>query len=397
MKFHRPTVLSVFFAFVAFTVSGCVQLHPAKQVPVKDGRDAMFWQDEALALIKKYQLNPLRASRVLAYSHKGMYEARNEARGQANAEPCVAVAVDYVASRTLDYFFPLETPGRLAAKAELRKAVAGDCSLAISAASAVFVRIRSAAEQDGAFPPRKLRANPAPLVGSWKATPPVYIIHPAEPFAGDWKTFFISRPAALRIPPPLDPQSPAYRAATVEVLEVTRRLSPLERQAAEFWHLDAGSATPPGVWNLKLRELLSQDANRNNNVNTDKNVDTLRLFAIFNMAMYDAMVACWHYKYAFWTERPITASERLDLGAWSPPLVTPPFPGYPSGHATVSGAAAEVIAGYLPLHAATAHNWASEAAMSRLWGGIHFRFDNDEGLALGKQVGAAAIAKMAPR
>jgi membrane-associated phospholipid phosphatase len=124
--------------------------------------------------------------------------------------------------------------------------------------------------------------------------------------------------------------------------------------------------------------------------------DAVRLLAIANQAMHDAMIVCWHYKYRFWTERPVTAAERLGLGSFTPRLVTPPFPSYPSGHSTVSGAVAEVIAAYLPEKAAKANRLAREAADSRLWGGIHFTFDNDDGLALGRLVGAAAIRAMPP-
>jgi hypothetical protein len=342
-----------------------------------------LWQDEALALIAKYQLNPLRAARVLAYLHQAEIETRE---GVVEAR-CRVAALDEVSSRTVGHFFPLETPGRLEAKAALRR-VPG-CEASLASARKVFNATRALAESDGAFPPRKLRANPVIKVGSWKATPPVYVVNPAEPFAGEWRTFFVAHPAQLKLAPPPDPDSAAYRAATVEVLDTAKRLTSAERQAAEAWNLDAGSITPPGVWNLKLRELLEKGP--------DPGVDSLRLYAALNLAMYDAMTACWHYKYRYWTERPVTAAERLGVGSFTPYLVTPPFPSYPSGHATVSGAAAEVIAAYLPSQAEAARRWAEEAAMSRLWGGIHFRFDNDAGLALGRQVGRAALARMPAR
>lgn len=381
------TVKSTIFASALLISGGCAVT--TERPGSSDYHAALLWQDEALDLIKKYQVNPLRASRVLAYLHKGIYETSSEANRRSQRAECVVSAVDHVASRTLDYFFPLETAGRLIAKAELRLDRSDDCVTGLHAANQVFIGTRSGSERDGALPPRRLRANSAPKIGSWKATPPVFMVNPAEPFAGEWKTFFVSRPAELSIAPPLDPSSAAYRAATIEVLDVAKQLTAAERRTAEFWHLDAGSATPPGVWNLKLRDLSKEKV--------DPPADSLRLLAALNMAIYDAMVTCWHYKYAFWTERPVTAAERLGLGAWTPMLVTPPFPSYPSGHATVSGAAAEVIAAYLPVHADTARKWAAEAAMSRLWGGIHFRFDNDEGLALGRQVGSATIERMPPR
>ncbi len=84
----------------------------------------------------------------------------------------------------------------------------------------------------------------------------------------------------------------------------------------------------------------------------------------------------------------MTAShERLDPD-WLPHLLTPAFPGYVSTHAVVSGAAAAVLAAYFPESAAALQVAADEAALSRLYGGIHFRSDNEEGLKLGRGSGA---------
>ena len=380
-------LLAIAFAAVQL---GCVSANRTAGSSGYDQSAINYWQDEAIGLIKKYQLNPLRASRVLAYLHKGIHELHKEAGDQSFGPlTCMPVAIDSFASKANEYFFPLETPGKLAAKSELRRPVDLNCRNALAKAASVFAANRTLAEEDGAFPPRKLRSNPAAAAGNWKATPPVFVANPSEPYAGEWKTFLIAHPTQVLLPPPAEPGTSAYRAATMEVLDTERALSKLQRQLADSWNLDAGSATPPGVWNLKLRELLDQ--------HKMADADVSRFLAVFNMAMYDAMVTCWHYKYTYWIERPITAAERLGLGVLSPHIVTPPFPGYPSGHATLSGAAAEVIAAYLPDSKDIVREWAREAALSRLWGGIHFRFDNDEGLALGRAVGRVAISKMPPR
>ncbi|MFX6679327.1 phosphatase PAP2 family protein, partial [Acinetobacter baumannii] len=79
---------------------------------------------------------------------------------------------------------------------------------------------------------------------------------------------------------------------------------------------------------------------------------------------------------------------------FTPHLVTPVHPSYVSGHATVSGAAAVVLAYNFPDEAARIEHWAQDAAMSRLYGGIHFRFDNDAGLQLGRAVGEQVLARI---
>ena len=101
-------------------------------------------------------------------------------------------------------------------------------------------------------------------------------------------------------------------------------------------------------------------------------------------------MACWDAKYAYWSLRPVSAIQRLVAPDWLPYLTTPPFPSYVSGHATTSGAASTVLSSYFPSRAGDLAALAEEAARSRLYGGIHFRTDNEVGLALGRQVGQVA-------
>jgi membrane-associated phospholipid phosphatase len=122
--------------------------------------------------------------------------------------------------------------------------------------------------------------------------------------------------------------------------------------------------------------------------------ETARVFAALNVAMTDAFAAAWHAKFKWWTERPITViREKLDPNFLSH-VITPAFPGYVSGHATVSGAASAVLSGFFPDRADELQAMAEEAAMSRLYAGIHFRNDNEAGLELGRRVGARVTSKV---
>jgi len=98
--------------------------------------------------------------------------------------------------------------------------------------------------------------------------------------------------------------------------------------------------------------------------------------------MTDAFVCCWDAKYAYWSERPITADPTLAVL-----IPTPPFPSYTSGHATISVAAASVLGHLFPADAADLAARAQEAAASRLWAGIHFAIDNETGAGGGAMVG----------
>jgi membrane-associated phospholipid phosphatase len=141
------------------------------------------------------------------------------------------------------------------------------------------------------------------------------------------------------------------------------------------------------------------------------------LFALLNIAMADAAICAWDAKYSFNFWRPVTAIRNGDSDgnpatdadpSWTPLLATPPFPDYVSGHSTFSGAAATVLArfygtdniafttgsDFLPGVSRSFPSFsaaAAEAAASRLYGGIHYRAANDDGLQAGIQVGERTV------
>jgi hypothetical protein len=115
-----------------------------------------------------------------------------------------------------------------------------------------------------------------------------------------------------------------------------------------------------------------------------------RIYAAVNVATYDGFVACWDAKYAYWGIRP----NQYDTTFRPAILITPPFPGYPSGHAAVSSVMAEVYSYFFPDEKELYQQKAKEAAESRFQAGIHFRTDNEVALELGKKVGAKVIARV---
>jgi hypothetical protein len=181
--------------------------------------------------------------------------------------------------------------------------------------------------------------------------------------------------------------------------------TPEQDQIALFWADGAGTETPPGHWNS-----IAQDVAR---AQRNTVVENARLFALLNVAMADAAICAWDAKYAFNSWRPVTAIRNGDADgnpateadpAWSSFIVTPPFPDYVSGHSTFSGAAARILArfyrtdriafttgsDFLPGVTRRFRSFsaaAAEAAISRLYGGIHFRFANEDGLAAGMEIG----------
>lgn len=112
--------------------------------------------------------------------------------------------------------------------------------------------------------------------------------------------------------------------------------------------------------------------------------------AVAAIAMYDGFVACWDAKYTYWGIRP----SQMDTTYRPPLLVTPPFPGYPSGHAVTSGVMCEVMSLFFPEHKKIYERKAKEAAQSRFDAGIHFKSDNEVGLEMGRKIGDYVIKKL---
>jgi membrane-associated phospholipid phosphatase len=113
------------------------------------------------------------------------------------------------------------------------------------------------------------------------------------------------------------------------------------------------------------------------------NAEAARVYAVLNTATSDAVIACFEAKYHYWTIRPSQADTTLVL---ADDVSLPNFPSFPSGHACSAGAFDAVLGHFFPDQRAEFTRIAEEQAMSRLYGGIHYRFDNDGGLALGRVV-----------
>lgn len=235
-------------------------------------------------------------------------------------------------------------------------------------------------------------------------------------------------------PPPLG--SEAYRQAIddVEKYGDRRRYDPTrypggklpkdiqwERNTAFYWAAkglspdsaknNLGTTTPVGHWNV-IAECVSQERK----LSLEENA---RLFALLNVAMADAGIACWEMKYHYNLWRPIHAilvpAGKSGADDWLPLIPTSMHPEYPSGHSTFSGAAAEVLARYFGTDAVTFrcggddalidlttgerevrtyHSFrqaAEEAGRSRIFGGIHYQFSNVDGLQTGKEIGAYVV------
>jgi membrane-associated phospholipid phosphatase len=115
-----------------------------------------------------------------------------------------------------------------------------------------------------------------------------------------------------------------------------------------------------------------------------------RMYAIAAIGMYDGFISCWDAKYAYWGIRP----NQYDTSFKPVLFFSPPFPGYPSGHAMIGAVTAEILSYFFPAEKPYFDKRAKDGAESRFQGGIHFRTDNEVGLEMGKKVGAVIVQKV---
>ena len=114
-------------------------------------------------------------------------------------------------------------------------------------------------------------------------------------------------------------------------------------------------------------------------------VGAARIYAMMAVAQYDAVIAVWDAKYTYWTARPFQLDSTLVTV-----FPTPNYPSFPSGHAGISNAIAEVMADQFPAYAEQLRGRATEAYESRIQAGIHFRYD----MVAGKAIGVAVAEKV---
>lgn len=180
-------------------------------------------------------------------------------------------------------------------------------------------------------------------------------------------------------PPPPTVGSTEFNKDLQEVRKISDDRSREQWRIADFWADGAGTYTPPGHWNKIAQNLMVQSS--------FSEVRMARTFALMNRAVMDAGIICWYSKYKYYIPRPSQIDPKIKTATG-----IPNFPSYTSGHASFSGAAA-VLLGYLfPDQASDLLRQADEAALSRLYGGIHYRFDNDKGKECGMKIGQLAVA-----
>jgi len=199
---------------------------------------------------------------------------------------------------------------------------------------------------------------------------------PLLPLLGQMRPFFLKSGDQFRPGPPPSFGSEAYLAALAEVRQISDHRTADQLRIAEFWAMPTVAA----FWNEEATTLITH-----NRLDERRAAHAL---ALMHMATMDANIACHDAKYTYWLIRPYRADPAITT-----PIARPQHPSYPSNHACVSGTSAYVLGALFPADAARLAAMADEAGESRLYAGIHYRFDKDAGLRIARQVAALVLRR----
>jgi hypothetical protein len=201
-----------------------------------------------------------------------------------------------------------------------------------------------------------------------------------EPGAGSWKRWIVEG-GLFEVPPPPVYNSNEQKLALV-VVKNSMEITSAQAKSILFWGGAPGTETPSGIWQNRLYDMVKGKHL------TDYEYSYAQM--VLAQSLADSFIECWKVKYTYWTKRPNMADKEITL-IW---MDNPKFPSYISGHASVSFTAAVVLSALFPEYKNRWFADATEAKNTRLWAGIHFPYDLDEGQKLGVKVGEVIVKKL---
>ncbi len=255
--------------------------------------------------------------------------------------------------------------------------------------------------------------------GRWVPTPPMY----AQALEPHWMEIrpMVMDSASQYKPTPHPPYSISNKSsdfykALLEVKAIGDSLTEEQKHIADFWddnpfkmnvsgHIMFATKkfSPAGHW-MNIVGIGAQKAGADFST-------TVAAYAQTSIALFDAFISCWDEKYRSNLVRPESIINKYIASDWQPYIQTPPFPSHTSGHATISAAAAETMTNWFGNNLSFTDTSllefgiknrqiesfrlaAREAAMSRLYGGIHYRFDNEHGTEAGARLGEFIVQRL---
>jgi hypothetical protein len=335
----------------------------------------MAWNEYACDLIARNQVGQFVASRTLAYVNLAINNAIIAAKRQGMPADGAAAGA---AAAVLLYAFPKDEGAinaRLANEVAAtgnngRQAFASGVEVGKGAAAEVIASAkadRTDAAWTGSVPEG---------AGKWSSR-----LQPARPplgpRLGEARPFFLTSGADYRAPAPPAYDSPEFRAQVAEVRAISDGRTNEQIRIAEYWENLNGSYGA-GAWNAVAREAISAH-------NLDE-AEAARVLAQMHMTGFDATLACHDSKYVYWVPRPTQVDPKITLA-----IGVPNHPSYPSNHACISGSIGAVLDARFPDQQGRYSAMGRQAGESRIYGGIHYRMDVDQGSVIAKKVASRSL------
>src|SRR5690348_7264903 len=341
------------------------------------------WNQLATDLAAAAPAPGINAARLYAYLSLAQLRAAEAAQAAPGPHPPIAAAIGGASVAVLSSFFSGNT-AQLEAALDAQEdsdpwpgAKHADFAAGEAIGRAVGARVLTFAQGDlsGLRDPLLPPVGPPPVgPGHWIYAPPPLI---ARGNLGA-RPFFLTSQDQLRPPPPPAFGSAAFNTALAEVRQISDTRTQEQIDIANYWNVNQSPRSQAAFMGIARELIVSHHR-------TDR--EAARIMFVMSAAAFDALIGCFDAKYHYWFIRPPQADTRIVTV-----FPTPQHPSYPSAHSCFSGAYSGVLAAAFPSEGARVAAVAQEASLSRLYAGIHYRFDFEAGLELGRRAAALALA-----
>ncbi len=345
-------------------------LRPSEQSRIRQYIDeelpSRTWMRYAKSVVQDHEYPPAQAARIYAYiasAYSDVYDATDDKR-QAMRAPW------YVITHLYPYTKRDATLLLVAIQDNSEVTLSPKATEIVDAYKKRWDEKESHGHPDVVIPTRKDLWIPVTEKGAH--------IDPLDPNAGSWPRWIITNDTFDMPAPPA--VGSAKDAEEIQKMKDSLAQREAWRERIFIWWGGKGTGTPSWQWQDIMYDVAAGTMDDKAYARYQKNLA---------QALADTFIICWDEKFIYWSARPW-----MRIPGFKPIAETPPFPGYPSGHSTVSASAAVVLGAWFPEHAADFMAMAEEAHDTRLYAGIHFEIDNTEGFALGKRIGERLLEKI---
>ncbi len=358
-------------------LAGCADSIGTAPIPAYAPMATVVWNAEARLVVTATPLTSPTATR--AYTLQSLAQRIVLARISDTVLTSRRAAVGYASSRVLTAMAPTKAAAiQVTLQNELRQPTAGTpAAQAAGKTLGEFIadsllRLR-AADTTALLGAVTLPTGP----GIWVSTAGRL---PVNPRWGEAKPWLLTSAAAITVPPPPALNSSAFLTGLAEVRQISDTRTSAQLASAVYWFYGFGTPTPPGYWNGVASDLCVHYR--------VSELQCATILTTMNQAIMDAGIVTWLAKYRYLLARPNQMDPAITM-----PITLSNHPSYPA-ESSYSTAAAAVLSWYFPREQPLLESWVKESTLSRIYGGVHYRFDGDASDTIGRQVGALYVATL---